>query len=64
MLLIFTLFLAPILARAVFYAVGNSPRSWRDADWSSTGILPPASHDKAARVHRHHRRLEGYFLGP
>ena len=50
MLLIFVLFLAPILARAAFYAVGNSPRSWRDADWSSTGILPPASHDKAARV--------------
>jgi hypothetical protein len=50
MLIIFTLFLAPILARAALYALGNDARSWRDADWSSTGILPKAVDDKPARV--------------
>jgi hypothetical protein len=47
---IFALFLAPILIRAAVFAAGNSPRSYRDADWSSTGFLPAAAQDKAARV--------------
>ncbi|HEX3164495.1 MAG TPA: DUF3750 domain-containing protein [Pseudolabrys sp.] len=50
MLVIFALFLGPIIARAALYAVGNEPRSWRDADWSSTGLLPKASADPQARV--------------
>jgi Protein of unknown function (DUF3750) len=50
MLIVFALFLAPIVARAALYAIGNAPRSWRDADWSSTRLLPPASQDKQARV--------------
>ncbi|HEY6381245.1 MAG TPA: DUF3750 domain-containing protein [Pseudolabrys sp.] len=50
MLIILVVFLAPILARALIYAVGNNPRSWRDADWSSTGILPAASDFQPARI--------------
>jgi hypothetical protein len=50
MILIFALFFVPILARAAWFALGDAPRSWRDADWSSTGMLPPARADKAARV--------------
>ncbi len=50
MLTIFAVFLLPILARAALYAASNDPRSWRDADWSSTGLLPPAAQDKTARV--------------
>jgi hypothetical protein len=50
MLLIFALFLAPLLARAVLYAAGNAPRSWRDADWSSTDLLPAARAYQPARV--------------
>ena len=50
MLAIFVLFLAPLIARAALYAAGNGPRSWRDADWSSTGTLPPAGDYKPARV--------------
>jgi hypothetical protein len=50
MLIIFAVFLAPILARAALYAIGNDPRSWREADWSSTGLLPPAAQDRPARV--------------
>ena len=50
MLLVFAIFLAPILARAAFYALGNEPRSWRDADWSSTRLLPRAANYEPARV--------------
>jgi hypothetical protein len=50
MLLIFLLFLAPLLARAALYAAGDAPRSYRDADWSSTGALPPARQFEPARV--------------
>jgi Protein of unknown function (DUF3750) len=50
MLAIFALFLAPILARAALYAAGSGPRSWRDADWSSTGALPPAGQFEQARL--------------
>ena len=50
MLVFFILFLAPIIARAAVYAIGNDPRSWRDADWSSIGILPAAADFAPARV--------------
>ncbi|HZP79622.1 MAG TPA: DUF3750 domain-containing protein [Pseudolabrys sp.] len=43
-------FLLPIVARAAFYAASDGPRSWRDADWSSIGSLPPANEEKEARV--------------
>ena len=50
MLTIFALFLAPILARAAFYGLSDNPRSWRNADWSSTGSLPPANQFEPARL--------------
>ena len=50
MFAIFALFLAPLIARAALYAAGNGPRSWRDADWSSTAMLPTANESKPARV--------------
>jgi hypothetical protein len=50
MLTIFALFFVPILARAAFYAAGTAPRSWRDADWSSTGALPQATQFEPARL--------------
>ncbi len=50
MLIIFAIFLVPILARAALYAAGSEPRSWRDADWSSTGELPKAADYEPARL--------------
>lgn len=50
MLTFIVLFLLPIAARAAFYAAGDAPRSWRDADWSSSGMLPAASSDRDARL--------------
>jgi Protein of unknown function (DUF3750) len=49
-LIIFALFLAPIIARAAFYAMGNAPRAYYEADWSSAGLLPAARDDRRARV--------------
>jgi hypothetical protein len=49
-LAIFILFLLPIAAQAALYALGERPRSWRDADWSSIGSLPPAREVPEARI--------------
>jgi hypothetical protein len=50
MLVILLVFFVPLLARAALYAAGSGPRSWQDADWSSTGALPPAREFEAARL--------------
>lgn len=44
------LFLAPVGARAMLFAVSDAPRSWHQADWSSAGLLPQASDYRPARV--------------
>jgi hypothetical protein len=49
-LTLLALFLAPVAARAALYAYEGGPRSWREADWSSTGSLPPAAAHPEARV--------------
>ena len=50
LLAILALFLLPVVARAALFAMGDAPRSYRDADWSSTGTLPAASANKEARI--------------
>ena len=50
LLLIFALFLAPIMFRAAQFAMSDLPRSYRDADWSSTNTLPPASTKRVRRA--------------
>src|SRR5262249_14991505 len=51
MLLAFlVLFLLPIATRAALFAFEDRPRSWREADWSSTGSLPPATSHPEARL--------------
>ena len=49
-LLLIALFLLPLAARAAAYAFSDAPRSYRDADWSSIGSLPPATQFPDARV--------------
>ena len=44
-MILLVLFLLPIVARAILFAATEHPPSWRDADWSSTGMLPPAASD-------------------
>jgi len=46
----FALFLFPLAVHAALYAGRERPASFRDADWSSTGMLPPATAEQDARL--------------
>jgi Protein of unknown function (DUF3750) len=48
--LLLSLFIVPLAARAAFFSLEDRPRSWRDADWSSVGMLPKASEHTEARL--------------
>jgi hypothetical protein len=50
LLLLLGLFLLPLAVHAAVYAGKDRPRSFRDADWSSVGMLPPAARDREARL--------------
>jgi hypothetical protein len=50
LLLILSLFLVPVAARAAMFWADGGPSSWRDADWSSVGALPAARDYPEARV--------------
>jgi len=47
---IFILFLLPLGVHAALYFARERPASFRDADWSSIGMLPSAAADKEARL--------------
>ena len=49
-LIFLIVFLLPILLRASFFTLSHESTNWRDADWSSTGMLPRASAYPPARV--------------
>ena len=50
LLAVLALFIVPLAAHAALYATKQHPRSYRDADWSSVGMLPPATADREARL--------------
>jgi hypothetical protein len=50
MLVFLALFLLPVAARAALVAYEGGPRSWRDANWSSTGSLPAPAAEPQARL--------------
>ena len=47
---ILAIFLFPLAVHAALYASKERPGSYRDADWSSVGMLPAASADREARL--------------
>ncbi|HEX2215914.1 MAG TPA: DUF3750 domain-containing protein [Xanthobacteraceae bacterium] len=49
-LLLLFLFVLPLAARAALFAFEERPMSWRNADWSSVGMLPKAKDHPEARV--------------
>jgi Protein of unknown function (DUF3750) len=49
LLVILALFLFPLGVHAALYAGKERPASFRDADWSSVGMLPEAAVDREAR---------------
>jgi len=50
-LFIIALFVAPSLIHLAIWAASERPSSWRDADWSSAGILPAAAASQSAAVY-------------
>lgn len=51
LLLLVILFVLPAGAAVAYYAAGEHPGSWRNADWSSSGLLPGARDVPGAAVH-------------
>ena len=49
LLVILALFLFPLGVHAALYASKERPASFRDADWSSVGMLPEPAADREAR---------------
>jgi hypothetical protein len=49
--LLLAIFLLPLATHAVWWLSQEHPRSFSDANWSSSGILPPASQVREATVH-------------
>jgi hypothetical protein len=50
LLAILAFFLVPLAVHAALHASKDRPGSFRDADWSSVGMLPPAPSDNEARL--------------
>lgn len=50
-LLLLSIIALSLVTHAVWWQTRDQPRSWADADWSSAGILPPASREREATVH-------------
>ncbi|WP_429807911.1 DUF3750 domain-containing protein [Ensifer sp. B1-9] len=49
--LFLVIYLLPALASAGWWYMQDRPQSWRDADWSSAGILPKAAESADAAVY-------------
>ena len=45
------LLLLPLATHAAWWQLQDHPRSWAEADWSSAGVLAPASREPNAVVH-------------
>jgi hypothetical protein len=50
LIIILAVFIFPLAIHAALYASRERPASYRDADWSSVGMLPAASDDRDARL--------------
>ena len=51
LLLIFLLFVAPLLVHIAIWAAQDRPRSWSSADWGPSGVLPPPRAGDSAAVY-------------
>lgn len=51
LLAILVVYLLPALASAGLWYVKERPESWRNADWSSSGVLPKATADGEAAIY-------------
>jgi len=59
LLALFVVFIAPVIARGLWWVAQDRPVNWRAADWSSTGLLPPARSDPEPSVRVYAARTGG-----
>ncbi|MDO9417201.1 DUF3750 domain-containing protein [Pararhizobium sp.] len=45
------IYLLPAFASAALWAIKERPSSWRDAKWTSSGLLQPATRDRDAAIY-------------
>ena len=50
LLVILLVFIVPVFAHAALWFTEERPRSWRNADWSSAGVLPSPRTEKEASI--------------
>lgn len=60
LIILIAVFIVPVVIRTVLWAAGNQPMHWRDADWSASGILPPASNERGVSIRVLSARTGGY----
>ena len=60
LLTILAIFILPVLIYGALWMSRDHPRSWRDADWSSAGILPDPTSDREASIRVLSARTGGY----
>lgn len=60
LIILIAVFVFPVLVKSVLWAAGNPPMHWRDADWSASGILPPAAMERGASIRVLSARTGGY----
>ena len=51
LLFLAVVYLVPVALAAVLWWGGSHPASWRDADWTSAGVLPAATASRDAAVY-------------
>lgn len=54
------IFILPVAATAAWWSVVDRPHSWREADWSSSGVLPAVSANRDAAVYVLAARTGGF----
>jgi hypothetical protein len=59
-LFILVVFIAPALITLAWWELRERPGSWRSADWSASGVLPPATSDTRAAVYLMAARTGGH----
>ncbi len=58
--LLLLLFVLPVGLHALVWSARGWPDSWRDADWSSAGLLPPAGELREATIRIYSARTGGW----
>lgn len=51
LLLFFALYLLPAFASATYWVLKDRPQSWREANWTSSGLLAPAAGSPEAAIY-------------